>query len=182
VSLLVGGGKYGPQDTAATAQYFTIFTFSLALWAAQAIYGRAFYAAGNTLTPAIAGTAITVGSIPVYALLFRLGGMTGLMWASNFGITLQVSVLAILLHRKRLVSLAELEWGELGRALLASVIAWLVLMGFLRIMPAMHGRLGNLITLATASVVWVGVVYGMLRVTGSRLPQEVLRRRPAKTT
>ncbi|ADV84721.1 virulence factor MVIN family protein [Terriglobus saanensis SP1PR4] len=182
VALLVGGGRYTPQDTATTAQYFTIFTFSLALWAAQAIYGRAFYAAGNTLTPAIAGTAITVGSIPVYALLFHFGGMTGLMWASNFGITLQVSVLAILLHRKRLVSLAELEWGELGRSLLASVVSWFALMGFLRVLPAMHGRLGNLITLATASVVWAGVVYGMLRVTGSRLPQEVLRRRSAKTT
>jgi len=182
VSLLVGGGKYGPRDTAETAQYFTIFTFSLALWAAQAIYGRAFYAAGNTLTPAIAGTAITVGSIPVYALLFHLGGMTGLMWASNFGITLQVSVLAILLHRKRLVSLAELEWGEIGRALLASVVAWFVLIGFMRMLPAMHGRLGNLITLGAGSVVWAGVVYGMLRVTGSRLPQEVLRRRSAKTT
>jgi putative peptidoglycan lipid II flippase len=181
VSLLVGGGKYGPQDTAQTASYFMIFTFSLALWAAQAIYGRAFYAAGNTLTPAIAGTAITVGSIPVYMLLFQLGGMTGLMWASNFGITMQVSVLAILLHRKRLVSLAELEWGELGRALLASVVAWLALTGLLRILPAMGGRLGNLIMLVTAGVVWAGVVYGMLRVTGSRLPQEVLRRGSAKT-
>ena|GEM_PF-293215 len=181
MSLLVGGGKYGPQDTAETAQYFMIFTFSLALWAAQAIYGRAFYAAGNTLTPAIVGTAITVGSIPIYALLFRLGGMTGLMWASNIGISLQVSVLAILLHRKRMVSLAELEWGELGRALLASVVAWFVLVGSLRFVPAMGGRLGNLMALSVAGVVWAGVVYGMLRVTGSRLPQEVLRRRSAKT-
>ena len=53
-------------DAQETATYFFWFAISLALWSAQAQYARAFYAAGDTLTPMIASTIIVVASLPVY--------------------------------------------------------------------------------------------------------------------
>ena len=49
VDLVLRGGAYKSVDTAQTATYFAMFSISLFLWSAQAIYARAFYAAGNTL-------------------------------------------------------------------------------------------------------------------------------------
>ena len=57
---LLRGGSYTRGDAAATARYFSLFALSLALWSAQGIYARAFYAARNTLTPAVSGTIVTV--------------------------------------------------------------------------------------------------------------------------
>ncbi len=49
VELLFMGGRFSPSDARECAGYFAIFSISLFLWSAQAIYARAFYAAGNTL-------------------------------------------------------------------------------------------------------------------------------------
>src|ERR1700732_3105460 len=93
------------EDTQASAIYFFWFSLSLALWSAQGLYARAFYAAGDTLTPMVAVTVITAASLPVYSILFRVFGVLGLAWASDIGIALNLLTLALLLHYKRLVSL-----------------------------------------------------------------------------
>ena len=65
---LFRGGSFNMNDAVETSQYFTIFAVSIAAWAAQAIYSRSFYAAGNTMTPAIAGWIVTNEfSILIYA-------------------------------------------------------------------------------------------------------------------
>jgi putative peptidoglycan lipid II flippase len=177
VALLFRGGSFHQQDSLQTAHYFSVFALSIALWSAQSIYARGFYAAGNTLTPAIAGTAITLISIPVYGVIFHLFGMPGLPWASNLGITAHVVVLAILLHKKRLVSLAQLQWAELGRALIASLCGWAAIQGILASgVLTSPGRLLLLLRIFVASVAWIAVVYGALRLTGSRLPDQILKR------
>jgi len=86
---------------------------------AQAIYSRAFYAAGNTFLPMVAATAVTLLSLPVYAVLYRWQGAMGLAVASNLGIALQTVTLAVLLHSRRMVSLASIDYAEMGRCLLA---------------------------------------------------------------
>ena len=72
----------------------------------------------------ITGTLITALSVPMYWGLFHALGLTGLAIASDIGILVQTAALAILLHRKRLVSLSHLEFGELARALVAALIAY----------------------------------------------------------
>ena len=117
---LFRGGSFKHADAVETSEYFTIFAVSIAAWAAQQIYSRSFYAAGNTVTPAIAGWAVTLVSIPVYAVLFHTMGVTGLAGASDIGMMLSVGTLAVLLHRYRLVNIQGLEFGELARALVAA--------------------------------------------------------------
>ena len=173
---LFRGGSFTPADAQSTALYFTIFTLSISFWAAQGIYARSFYAAGNTATPAIAGWIVTLFSMPIYALLFRNSGITGLTVASDVGIVIQTLTLAILLNRNRLVRLSGLELGELGRALLAAVAGFLgaYLVGHRGV--AHHSHLYDLALIAAGTLVWILLSAVILRVTGSTLLQQLRSR------
>jgi putative peptidoglycan lipid II flippase len=174
---LFKGGKFSHADVTTVTELFQILAITLAIWAVQGIYARAFYAASDTRTPAITGTVITVLSIPMYYLLFHAHGLTGLAIASDIGIFIQTATLAFLLHKKRLVSLLHLEFPELGRALLAALIAWLAAFGLARAMPAAHSHRGDFLTVTAGSVAWLVATFVMLTVTGSTLPAQVLRRK-----
>ena len=86
IDLVFSGGRFSHADAALCASYFAVFAFSLFLWSAQSIYARAFYAAGLTLAPMLAATAVTAVSLPVYNALYGLYGPTGLAIASDLGI------------------------------------------------------------------------------------------------
>jgi putative peptidoglycan lipid II flippase len=157
------------------ALYFGIFSISLCLWSAQAIYARAFYAAGNTLTPMIAGTIVTVASLPVYWSLYRTMGPAGLAVASDVGILIQTVTLAVLLHRRRMVSLSGLEYGELARSVLAGAVGYAALMALRHFAPT-TSRLRELALLAVGAAIWVGVSAAVLKLTGSGLPGQLMSR------
>ena len=173
------GGVYTEADALATARYFTLFAVSLALWSAQGIYARAFYAARNTLVPAVSGTLVTLFSIPVYGLLFHRIGINGLAIASDLGITAHTVALAVLLHRYRLVSLVTLEWGELGRAALAAASSYIGIKLSLGWLPGGSGHLWNALRLGAGSLVWLAVCTGVLLGLRSKLPAQLLRRKAA---
>jgi putative peptidoglycan lipid II flippase len=175
VDVLVRGGAFHRADSTTLALYFGIFSISLCLWSAQALYARAFYAAGNTMTPMVAGTLVTAASIPVYWALYRSIGPAGLAIASDIGIFLQTSVLAVLLHRRRMVSLGGLEYAELGRALLAALVSFAALYGIRSLMHT-TSRLHELAWLAGTTVIWFAVSMLVLRISGSSLPSQLLQR------
>jgi putative peptidoglycan lipid II flippase len=171
------GGKLSHADALLTAHYFALFALSLALWSAQGIYARAFYAARNTLTPAISGTLVTCISIPVYALLFHRIGVSGLAIASDIGIFAHTVALAVLLHRYRLVSLASLNYAELTRALAASTVSFLAAAACVRFIPVHPSHIGDFVLLTAGTVAWLIVAALTLLATGSKLPAQILRRR-----
>ena len=173
---LFRGGQFKPADAVETSQYFTIFAVSIAAWSAQAIYSRSFYAAGNTLTPAIAGWVVTLVSVPIYALLFQQMGVTGLAVASDIGMGLSVLSLAVLLHKYRLVHIQGLEYGELGKALLAAVLGFLTTVWCVRLMSLPHGHKGDLIAIVVGTIVWAAVCGGILVGMRSKLPRQLMRR------
>ncbi|MCU1222068.1 MAG: virulence factor family protein [Edaphobacter sp.] len=173
---LFRGGSFNRTDAAETAQYFTIFAVSLALWAAQGIYARAFYAASNTLTPALAGSIITLLSIPVYRFFFHTVGLAGLAIASDIGILTHTLTLAILLHRRRLVSISGLEGLELARALLAAAISFAGASALAHHLPLHSGYTGDLITIAAATLIWAALSILTLGLTGSKLLSQIRSR------
>src|SRR5215472_7587140 len=123
VDLAFRRGRFTFADSLSTSLYFAWFSLSLALWSAQALYARGFYAAGNTLTPMVAGTLIVVASLPMYAALFHHFSVTGLAMASDVGILLHTVVIAWLLHRRGLVLLSGLPWIEVAKAFATALIA-----------------------------------------------------------
>lgn len=175
LDAIMRGGAFHRADSHAMALYFSIFSISLCLWAAQAIYARAFYAAGNTVLPMIAGTIVTAVSIPLYWWLYHTYGPIGLPIASDIGILFQTLTLAILLHRKGMVSLAGLEYAELARSLAAGAFAFATLLGLRYLIPS-RSLLSELALLVLATLLWIAVSTVVLKATGSQLPSELLRR------
>jgi putative peptidoglycan lipid II flippase len=174
---LFKGGKFNRANAVAVTHLFTILSLTLAVWAVQGIYARAFYAASDTRTPAITGTAITVLSVPMYWFLFKTAGLTGLAIASDIGIVVQTGTLALLLHRKRLVSLLHLDYPELGRAFLAAIVAFIAAYGLVDALPPASTHKADLITLAAGSAAWGVAALVILLITRSKLPNQLLRRK-----
>jgi putative peptidoglycan lipid II flippase len=176
VDLVFRGGSFHHLDASETARYFAIFSVSLFLWAAQAIYARAFYAAGNTFAPMAAGVVVTLVSLPVYWSLFHAAGAVGLSMASDLAILLQTVVLAIMLHRRGMVDLSGLEGAELSRTLLAAVVSLGAVYGLRQVLPAAGRFRSDLLLLAVGTLIWMVAAGATLKLTGSALPDQLLTR------
>lgn len=88
------------SDLRATALTLGMFAIGMFAWGAQNILARGFYAARDTLTPAIAGTAMTFLNLPVYWVLSRDLQHLGLALASSIGVIAYAVILFILLNRR----------------------------------------------------------------------------------
>lgn len=183
IDLVYRRGKFSFLDAQTSAVYFFWFSVSLVLWSAQGLYARAFYAAGDTLTPMVAVTVITGASLPVYSILFHMFGVVGLAWASDIGIGMNLLALAGLLHYRKLVSLAEMRWGELGKAALTAIIAGGISFEVAKAVPlSMAGRgsrVADIAQLALVSVTWAAAAAAGLWLLRSELPRDLRRRKGA---
>jgi len=181
IDLVYRRGRFLVSDTQTTAIYFFWFSLSLALWSAQGLYARAFYAAGDTLTPMVAVTVITSASLPIYSFLFHRYGVVGLAFASDIGIGANLLALAWLLHYRKMVSLGDLRWGELGKSALTAAIAGGISLEVARsvtpLIPAHSSRVADLVQLGLISVTWAAATGVGLRLLKSQLPNEL---RPRK--
>ena len=185
--LIFGGGRFSEDDVHLTALYFALYVLSLAFWAAQSIYARAFYAAGITWLPLLASTVIVVAAFPLYGMGFQFFKAGGLALASDCGIALQAVVLGYLLHRRHMVSLASLEYREMARCVFASLasggLVWFVFgFGWNTIAEwlgprFMHpSRWIDLAILVAGSAIWMLLAKTFLEASGSMLPQVMLKR------
>jgi len=181
IDLVYRRGRFTVSDTRTTAVYFFLLSLSLALWAAQGLYARAFYAAGDTLTPMVAVTVITSASLPIYSFLFHRCGVVGLAYASDIGIGANLLALAWLLHYRKMVSLRTLRWDELGKSALTAVVAGGISLEVAKNIPLPafgHGsRMTDLLQLALVSVTWAAATALGLWILKSQLPQDLRRRK-----
>jgi putative peptidoglycan lipid II flippase len=169
VDLVYRRGRFTFADSQETAVFFFWFALSLAFWSAQALYSRGFYAAGDTLTPMIAGTLVTVASIPLYWWLFQRYSVTGLAIASDVGILAHTVVVAFLLDRKGLVPAASMPWLELGKALLTAACAGLVSYYVARMVFVDGRRRSDFAAIGLVTVTWAAAAAIGLWATRSRL-------------
>jgi putative peptidoglycan lipid II flippase len=118
---------------------------------------------------------------------FHWYGAAGLALASDGGIALQAIALGLLLHQRRMVSLASLEFAEMGRCLLAGLAAggvvWLVFVRLFREFAPLLGenlllqaRWIDLAVLLVGGMLWVLIAKGVLEATGSALPRVMIQR------
>lgn len=180
IDLVYRRGRFDFADARTTALYFFWFSLSLILWSAQGLYARAFYAAGDTLTPMTAVSIVTVASLPIYSILFHSFGVIGLAWASDIGIGVNLVVLALLLHRKGFVPLGGLRWDELGKAALVAAVAGGISVKVGSVVPlnsARGNRLADLLQLALVSLTWAAAVLAGLWLLRSELPRDLRRRK-----
>lgn len=187
VGLIFGGGRFTPHDVTLTATFFTLYSVSLFAWSAQSIYARAFYATGITWLPMLASGVIVLIAFPLYRLGYKSLGTGGLALASDGGILLQAAVLAVLLHRRQMVSLASLDYREMGRCLVAALTSgfavWIAVWGASTVLAHLpnqvlvrHARIYDLCVLAIGITVWLAITKEVLEKTGSALPKIAMAR------
>lgn len=183
IDLVYRRGRFLFTDTQTSAVYFFWFSLSLVLWSAQGLYARAFYAAGDTLTPMLAVSVITVLSLPIYSFCFHTFGVLGLAWASDIGIGINLLALAGLLHYRGLVSLRGLRWKELGKAGLTAMIAGAICFEVGKAVPlattGRGSRTADVLQLALISITWAAAAAAGLWLLKSELPRDLRRRRAA---
>src|SRR6266581_6766425 len=175
IDLVYRRGHLLFSDSRATAVYFFWFSLSLAFWSAQGLYARAFYAAGNTLTPMIASSVITLASLPIYAAFYRTLSAVGLVIASDLGIAANCLVIAFLLHKRGLVPARGLEWKEIGKALAISIVAGLLGVQVAKLAGPQGSRIADARALGLIGVTWLGTVGAGLWLTKSKLPHDLRR-------
>ena len=180
VDLIFGGGRFTPADVNLTTLFFALYAISIFAWSAQAIYARGFYAAGITWLPMLASTIILFVAFPLYALGYKFLG-AGAWPCLRRGHLLQAPALAVLLHKRRMVSLADLDYAELGRCFVAgaaSCVAIRLLVwglgGLVDRLPAalFHGqaRLIDLIVLLVCGSVWFFITKWILEKSDPHCP------------
>lgn len=179
IDLVYRRGHFQFSDSQETALYFFWFALSLCFWSAQGLYSRAFYAAGNTVVPMVATTLITVASIPVYSALFHRFSTVGLAMASDLGIVANTLALAVLLHRRQLVRVNELNWGEIGKAGITSIVAGVLSYEIAGFILVNNSRAADLKALGLITLTWAGAVAAGLWLTRSTLVGDLRRRKPA---
>jgi putative peptidoglycan lipid II flippase len=179
VDLVYRRGHFTLADSGSTALYFFWFSLSLALWSGQALYARAFYASGNTLTPMVASSLITLASLPIYKLLFHTLSVTGLAIASDVGIAANALAIAFLLHIRGLVPFSGMNWKELGKAGLVGVVSGGLSYEVMRVVALDGSRRADLTALALATLTWGAAVAAGLWLLRSELPGELRRKKPA---
>jgi putative peptidoglycan lipid II flippase len=179
IDLVYRRGHFSFSDSKSTAIYFFWFSLSLALWSAQALYARAFYASGNTLTPMIASSLITIASLPVYSLLFRTLTVTGLAIASDLGITANAIAIAGLLHIRGMVSFGGLNWKELGKSTIVGLIGGGLSFEVSRVVVLDGSRRADLSALVLATLTWAAATVAGLWFLRSELPGDLRRRKQA---
>jgi putative peptidoglycan lipid II flippase len=187
VGFIFGGGRFTSADVQMTAAFFALYTLSLFAWSAQAIYARAFYAAGITWLPMLASGVILIVAFPLYGLGYRWMGTGGLAVASDVGLLLQAIAQAVLLHQRRMVSLASLDYEEMGRCLLTAIVSgglvWALFgWSWKRAVNALGWQLHaqnrgvELVILLAGTLLWLAAADAILRQTGSALPRVIRKR------
>jgi putative peptidoglycan lipid II flippase len=119
--------------------------------------------------------------------MFHAYGAMGLAVASDLGIALQTLTIAFLLHQRRMVSLASLDYPELGRCLLAAIVSGTIVWTIFSWIPDlfMHvsrahsptrSRGADLAVLLAGTAIWLAITDRLLIKTGSALPKVTKQR------
>jgi putative peptidoglycan lipid II flippase len=85
--------------------------------------------------------------------------------------------MALLLHRRKLVSLMQLQWGEVAKAALTAAAAGLLSYQMVRVVRVNGTRVSDIKALGLSAITWAGAVAAGLWFTRSTLPGDLRRRK-----
>ena len=178
LGFIFQGGRFGAEHTLAATPLLQIMLLAVPLWTIQQLLGRAFYACGDTLTPALAGTAVTIASLPFFFWAAPRFGAAGVAWTSFAGVLAYgVLILGIWLRRHGLAALSGIGGASL-KCLLLSVIpclcSWLSLGIF--DLSALPSALAALIRLAVSLAVFAPLYIVLLRCFAPEFLDPLLQR------
>ncbi len=200
MGLIFEGGDFSTTDTLAAAPLLQIMLLAVPLWSIQMLLGRGFYAKGDTLTPAIVGTIVTLVSLPFFYKApywniwtqsqYFANGAANIAFISVLGVALYVAIL-MYIWQKRYGNAAFTGLWALCRTssilcFIAGSIAYSVVITITPLTKALPTAwpsiIAHLLTLSAASLAFI-LVYLLLAwhwapQLFTALKKRVLRSRP----
>ena len=165
LAFIFQGGRFGAEHTLASAPLLQIMLLAVPLWAIQQLVGRAFYAHGDTLTPALSGTAVTLASLPFFFWAAPRFGAAGVAWVTFAGVLAYiVLILGIWLRRHGGAALSGIGRASLKCLLLTMLpclCAWQSLYVF--DVSGLPSAIAALSQLAVSLAVFIPLYYMLLR-------------------
>lgn len=100
VTVVFQRGRFTAESAAQTAPVLQWYLAGAFAFAAMTMVTRCFYALQNTWLPMVAGTAVALASLPVYAWFSRMWAAPGIALAGSVGAVAQLAVLSWLWVRR----------------------------------------------------------------------------------
>ena len=100
LAVIFQGGRFGEAETLATLPLTRIMLAPAGPWLIYMILVRAFYAHGDTLTPAVTGTIVTIFCLPCYHWLATPQGAWAIAALSGIGVSAYVLWLMYIWRRR----------------------------------------------------------------------------------
>ncbi len=127
MGFIFEGGDFSHKDTLLSAPLLQIMLLAVPLWGVQMVLGRAFYALGDTLTPALCGTGITIISLPIFYYSLPYGAM-GIAVVSLLGVVAYVLIIMYIWQKRQgkeaFATLGKSLSMALGLSCLCGGLAW----------------------------------------------------------
>lgn len=170
LGFLFEGGRFTAAQTAGAAPLLQIMLLSVPFWTVQQVLGRAFYARQNTLTPALAGTAVTLAALPAYwwaAVHFGAGGVAVMtttamaaytllltrLWTARFGLSAFAGLGSLTCRVTLLAALAACgAWFSAQWVSAHADLAWIT-----GVTAGWTGLLRQTVTLAAGGLIFLGL-------------------------
>jgi putative peptidoglycan lipid II flippase len=101
IALVIWGERrFSPAELAEIGAFTGWVSLGLWAWSTQGLIARGFYARGDTWSPTLVGSGVTLAFAPLYGLLGRAYGGTGLAVASSIAISANAVGLLFWLNRR----------------------------------------------------------------------------------
>lgn len=100
ISAIFQGGRFGPEESRAAAPLLRLMLAFTPFWIVHMVLARGYYAHGDTLTPAITGTALTLCCLPLYVWWAVPRGPWAIALVSGGGVAVYVLWLTIIWIRR----------------------------------------------------------------------------------
>ncbi|MDR3320165.1 MAG: oligosaccharide flippase family protein [Desulfovibrio sp.] len=100
LGVIFQGGRFSAAETLAAVPLTQIMLAATPFWFVYMVLVRGYYACGDTITPAVTGTVITLLCLPVYQFWAVPAGAAGIAALSGASVSLYVLWLAVLWQRR----------------------------------------------------------------------------------
>lgn len=182
LGFLFEGGRFTAAQTAEAAPLLQFMLLSVPFWTVQQVLGRAYYARQNTLTPAVAGTLITVAALPAYWWLTQHFGATGVAVMTCLCMGAYTFLLSALWTR----SFGSNAFSGIFRpaaisiflSALAGFAAWFTVNGVSIFLPAWPELARQVLVLSAGGIVFVFIYMGVALCACPYVLPEKIRLRP----
>ncbi len=130
LGIIFQGGRFGLLETNAATPLTQLMLAVTPFWVLYMVLVRAFYAHGDTITPALTGTVVTIFCIPVYYCIAVPQGVWAIALVSGISIAFYVVWLMLIWIKRHgteaFSGLARLSFRALSCTLPPTFLAWLL--------------------------------------------------------